>query len=170
MSLARVRALIVIGVLVIVAITTVVWAIVQDDQTSPHRQACGAGAKPATAVPPAKSVKLRVLNATDTDGLATTVAKQLRAAGFNVVSLGNEARTVESSAQVRYGPAGLGAAQLVRAYVRNAETVQEDKRKDAIVDLVLGDEFTATGITPSEQVKNELDRLGPLELETDEAC
>jgi hypothetical protein len=172
MTLARVRALIVIGVLSFTAVTTVVWAIVQDDQgTSTRRSACGGAATTAAgALPPPKSVRVRVLNATDVPGLATTVERKLRTAGFTVVGKGNESRTVESSAQVRFGPKGLGAAALLRAYVKGSETVQDNKRKDGVVDLVLGDEFPATGITPNELVKGELDRLGPLELETDETC
>jgi hypothetical protein len=168
MTLARARSLIVIGVLAVLAITSVTWAIAQDGQAGTIADKC----KRTTSgpPPPPNSVKLRVLNATNKDGLAGTVARELRKAGFTVVALGNETRAVESSAEVRFGPKGLNSAALVRAYVRGAETVQQDNRKDAIVDLVLGDGYEEAGITPANQVKRELEQLGPLELETDLDC
>jgi hypothetical protein len=168
-TLARVRSLIVIGVLAVIAIATVIWAIATDAQTSRTGNGCGA-AVAQTAIPPAKSVKLRVLNATDQEGLATRIGQELKKAGFAVIKTGNSQDTVESSAQVRYGPKGLGAASLVRAYVKSSETVQDDKRKDAVVDLILGDEFASSGVTPADQVKDELAKLGPLQLETDQVC
>jgi hypothetical protein len=115
-------------------------------------------------------VKLRVLNATDQEGLATRIGAEMKKAGFAVVGTGNSGDSVESSAQVRYGPKGLAGASLVRAYVKNSETVQDDKRKDAVVDLILGDEFASIGITPADQVKGELAKLPPLLLETDAIC
>jgi hypothetical protein len=169
MTLARVRALIVIGVLAAIAVATVIWAISTDAQSSRTGNGCGSPAAKA-AIPLAKTVKLRVLNATDQEGLANRIGQDLKKAGFVIVSTGNSTDSVESSAQVKYGPKGLGAASLVRAYVKNAETVQDDKRKDAVVDLTLGDEFAQVGITPADQIKAELDKLAPLQLETDAAC
>ena len=171
MCIARVRALVVIGVLAILAVSTVIWAIVRDDQTDPVRRACGVPSDQVkTAIPPTRSVRVRVLNATEQSGLAVNAANKLRQAGFVVVGTGNEQETVEASAQVRYGPAGLGAAHLLRAYVRDSEPLQDNERKSDLVDLVLGEKYTATGITPSDQVQAELDRLGPPKLETEETC
>lgn len=168
MTLARARSLIVIGVLAVLAITSVSWAIAQDGQAGTAADRCKR--QTSGPPPPPKTVKLRVLNATDQDGLATTVSKQLKKAGFNVVALGNEPQAVETPAQVRFGPKGLTAAALVRAYVRGAETVQDDKRKDAVVDLVLGDGFAEAGVTPAAEIKRELETLGALELDTDADC
>lgn len=170
MTLAQVRALIVIGVLSVVAITTVSWAIAQDGQTGPRAADKCQAARTPTTLPPPKSVKVRVLNATDLEGLAGTAAKDLRQAGFTVVATGNDPRPVDASAQVRFGPKGLAAASLLRAYVKGAEAVQDDKRKDAVVELVLGEEYHTTGITKAAEVKAELASLEPLVLETDEEC
>src|SRR4051812_25745845 len=108
MTLARVRSLIVIGVLAVLAITTVSWAIAQDGQAGAAANRCLP--KTSGTLPKPKQVKLRVLNATSEEGLARQVAAELKKAGFNVVKTGNETRAVESSAQVRYGPKGLSAA------------------------------------------------------------
>jgi hypothetical protein len=170
MSLARVRALVVIGVLVFIALSTVIWAIAQDDQTRPQRRSsCKTDVKVATAIPPAGAVKLRVFNATDHNGLAQTAAVQLKQAGFGSITVGNKADAVEATAEVRYGPAGAGAAYLVRAHVKNSTGVPDD-RKDATVDLILGDDYTTVGITPSGEVKAELERLGKVEYDNGESC
>lgn len=167
MSLARVRALVVIGVLTFIAMSTVIWAIVKDDQTRPQAQACTQKVKASTAIPPAKAVKLRVLNATDHSGLASTAKTQLQAAGFANVTTGNEGEAVEATAEVRFGPAGVGAAYLVMAHVKHAKAVPDD-RKDPSVDLILGDDYTTVGITPVANVKAELDRLGKPQYEAAE--
>ena len=112
-----------------------------------------------------------MLNATDLEGLAGTVAKDLRQAGLHRRHDRQRDRARwTSSAQVRFGPKGLAAASLLRAYVTGAETVQDDNRKDAVVDLVLGEEYHTTGITTAAEVKAELASLEPLVLETDEEC
>ena len=168
MTLARVRSLVVIGVLALIAIITVVWAISTDAQSSRTASGCGPTAAQA-AIPKPKSVKLRVLNATDQEGLATKVGDDLRRAGFTVIKTGNfKDEAVASPAQVRYSLKALGAASLVRAYVRNSETFQDDTRKDSTVDLIIGDDFASSGITPSEQVKDELAKLGPLKPDSDQ--
>jgi hypothetical protein len=171
MSLARVRALVVIGVLVVIALTTVVWAIVRDDQTRTRQSSssCKTEVKVATAIPPAASVKLRVFNATDVDGLAGTAKTQLQQAGFANVTIGNKSDAVDATAEVRYGPAGAGAAYLVRAHVKNS-TAEPDDRKDASVDLILGNDYTAVGITPSAELKAELERLGKVEYDNGSSC
>jgi hypothetical protein len=170
MSIARVRALIVIGVLTLIALTSVIWAIVRDDQTAPGRRACASANPKPVPIPNAKAIKVRVLNATENNGLAGTVANKLKAAGFGSIKTGNEPNSVEAPAEVRFGPAGVGAAQRVLAYVRGAEKVQDNKRKDATVDLVLGDQFTSVGITPGDQIEEELKRLGPAQAEAAATC
>jgi hypothetical protein len=170
MSLARVRALIVIGALAVIAMSTVIWAIVKDDQVKPAAQSeCQKLGKAATAIPPAKSVRLRIYNATDHSGLAQTAKTQLTQAGFKNITIGNKADAVEATAEVRYGPAGVGAAYLVRAHVRSSEAVPDD-RKDATVDLILGEEYTRVQITPPADVKGELERLGKVEYDNGTGC
>jgi hypothetical protein len=170
MSLARVRALVVIGVLAVIALSTVVWAIIKDDQTKPStQQACELGTKVQTAIPPAAAVKLRIFNATDITGLATTAKTQLQQAGFKTITTGNASDAVDATAEVRYGPAGVGAAYLVRAHVKNS-TATPDDRKDDSVDLILGNDYTTVNITPSGEVKTELERLGKPEYDGEAGC
>ena len=112
MSLARVRALAVIGVLSLIAVITVVWAIVTDDQTGTRADLCAA-AKPS--IPAPAQVQIRVYNGTDQPGLADAVKKKLAASG-------------------------AGAAQLLQATIKGSEIV-EDSRGDASVDVVLGNAY-----------------------------
>ncbi|MFI5956903.1 LytR C-terminal domain-containing protein [Cryptosporangium sp. NPDC051539] len=136
MSLARVRALTVIGVLALVAVITVVWAIVTDDQTGTTAAGCNTV---QTKIPNPKQVRVRVYNGTDETGLATTVQKELKKRGFQVIAVGNDPQNepVTQTAQIRYGPTGAGAAQLLQATVLGSVIV-DDAREDNSVDVVLG--------------------------------
>lgn len=162
MTLARVRAVVVLLLLVGVALVSVVWAISSDGRADRARRSpsCTASASPTPAVPPApRAVKVRVFNATDRPGLATTVRTALTRRGFTVVSVGNDTtQVVEGAAQVRYGPGGAAGARLVRAHVVGAEAVTDD-RKDATVDLVLG--IAYTDLTPADRIEAELARISP---------
>ncbi|TFV82925.1 LCP family protein, partial [Blastococcus sp. CT_GayMR16] len=94
----------------------------------------------ALTVPPA-AVTVDVLNGTATTGLAATVADQLRAQGFVVGALGNEAGTVNESV-VRYGPNVLEAARTVAASVPGSVLQPSDSIGDA-VQLVIGPGYSA---------------------------
>ena len=170
MSLARVRALVVLGVLALIAVVSVVWAIATDAQTGRRPvDPCVAASADAAAVPPAKQVKMRVYNATDRDGLAIGVRKDLVGRGFTVVTTGNasQGETVTGVAEVRYGAKGVGAARLLHAYVPAAELVPDD-RADATVDLVLGATFK--DLTPAAEVQKQLDALPPPPAATEDGC
>ena len=157
MSLARVRALTVIGVLALVAVVTVVWAIVTDDQTGTKAVGCETV---QTDIPQPKQVKVRVYNGTDEAGLAKQVRDALRKRGFNVLAFGNDPQgeLITQTAQIRYGPTGAGAAQLLQANVRGSVIV-DDAREDGSVDLVLGNGFKE--LTPDKEVPAELEGLDP---------
>ncbi len=168
MSLARVRALIVLGVLTFFALVSVVWAMVTDSQSDGGVNAACATAS-AAAIPATKAVKVRVYNATDRAGLATTVTAALRKRGFVVIELGNDpqAEEITKPALIRYGPKGAGAARLVEAHLAGSE-IQDDERKDATIDIVLGPTYSA--LTPAGQVKARLDDLGPAPTAKIEGC
>jgi hypothetical protein len=80
-----------------------------------------------------------VLNGTAQDGLAGTVAEQMRAQGFTVANVGNEAGTVNQTI-VRYGPNVLEPAKTVAAAVPNSVLQASDSIGDT-VQLVLGPGF-----------------------------
>ncbi|HEV2088376.1 MAG TPA: LytR C-terminal domain-containing protein [Cryptosporangiaceae bacterium] len=168
MSLARVRALVVLGVLTFVALVSVVWAMVTDSRSEGTVNAACATAS-AAAIPAPKTVKVRVFNATDRPGLATTVRKALGKRGFVVIEVGNDpqAEEVTKPALIRYGPKGVGAAQLLRAHFTGAE-IQDDERKDATIDIVLGPQYT--DLTPQAEVKAQLADLPPPPVTKVEGC
>jgi hypothetical protein len=138
MSLTRVRALVVFGVLALVALGTVGFAIAQDG--SPAQTTAGPCAGTTEVpFPDPDQVKVRVFNGTEQSGLATTIADDLRQRGFVISTVGNDptSRKPVSPAEIRYGAAGAGAAQLLKAYLVGAKAVQDD-RKDDLVDVAVG--------------------------------
>lgn len=102
-------------------------------------------AAPTTSCAAGKPVKVtvNVYNATDRNGLAASTAATIRKRGFTVKSVANDPlnKTVKATAEVRYGPAGAAQAKGVGALVTKPVMV-DDKRKNATVDLVLGNAFT----------------------------
>lgn len=95
-------------------------------------------------------VTVNVYNATKRSGLAASVAKTLRERGFKVASVANDPakRQITQPAEVRYGPAGERAAQLMLSTVSGA-VAKSDTRADASVDLVLGDTFQTLAPAPT---------------------
>jgi hypothetical protein len=162
-SIARVRALVVVGLLVVLAAVAAGWAIAKDRQTgaSAGGTPCVRGTAPfVTTVPTsARRVRVNVYNATSQVGLATRVAKQLTDLGFTVDQVGNDPLqgTVKAVAEIRYGPAGAGAAQLVRSRFPGAEPTLVT-RSDAAVDIVLGMLFEQ--VATDAVAQQELKRLG----------
>jgi hypothetical protein len=154
MSLARVRALVVLGLLVVMAAVAAGWAIAKDSETA-ARQAtpCIKSTVPFSTTMPrrAADVHVNVYNATSRIGLATTVADELQARDFTVGKIGNDPlqQTVEAPVQLRYGPAGAGAAQMLRAWFAGAQPTL-DNRSDGTVDLVLGIRYEGF-TTPTDQ-------------------
>jgi hypothetical protein len=147
MSFARIRALAVVGVLVIAAAIVVTITISKDRQKGPitNGGSCTAGQVPVSlALPEPKDVKINVFNATDKPGLASDVATDFKNRKFTVVKEGNDplAKRVDGVAVLRYGPKKVGAAWLMRAYFLNEAKFEFDaKRTDDLVDIVVGLKF-----------------------------
>lgn len=146
MTFARIRALVVVGVLLVAALVTALVALSKDTQTgSTAVDQCPAGAVPAQAkMPERNQVKLRVYNGTKRPGLANSVGAEFKQRGFVVTKMqtapGN--RTYPDIAIVKYGPKALGAAQLVNAnFLGNAKMQFDIKRTDDLVDVYLGNGF-----------------------------
>ncbi|MGH3728048.1 MAG: LytR C-terminal domain-containing protein [Micromonosporaceae bacterium] len=155
MTLARVRALLVVGSLAALAAMFVIWAIMRDSQTDPASEAerrCSEGQVPAaTAVPEPKALTINVYNDTDEGGLAKRVAGELKARGFKIGKVGNDPNPnpVKGTAELRFGPKGLGGAHLLSAHLIAADMVPDTERDGAVVDVVLGQEFKQLA-SPSE--------------------
>src|SRR4051812_49548743 len=92
MSFARVRALIVVGILVLAAAVLVVTALLKDKQTTPiQAQGCAKNAVIANIkLPEPSAVKINVYNATAKAGLATDEKNEFNARRFKVGKVGND--------------------------------------------------------------------------------
>ena len=99
---------------------------------------------PGAGLPTPSQVTTNVYNATDRAGLAAGTAEELLARGFVIGEVANDplGRAVSAPAELRHGPAGLKAAQLLAYYIPGAVLV-DDGRTDATVDTALGQAFTA---------------------------
>lgn len=127
---------------VVIAIGVLAAAINQQVVNLPFASRTPCPPMPPAAAAPADTA-VRVLNATDRDGLAAAAAEQLTARGYQVVDVGNAEgnRDFPDPAQVRHGATGVATARAVQAQVLGAVLVQ-DERAGADVDLVLGNAYT----------------------------
>ncbi|ASW54175.1 hypothetical protein CIK06_08155 [Plantactinospora sp. KBS50] len=152
MSFARVRALVVVGALMILALIFVVVALVRDTQAGQSlATGCQDGEVPANVeLPDNKDVKINVYNGTQTAGLAEIVGTDFANRKFQVAKKANDPlhKKIEGVAVLRYGPKGLGSAHLLRAYfLDEADTEFDRDRKDAVVDVVIGERFQQLATT-----------------------
>ncbi|MGB2570837.1 LytR C-terminal domain-containing protein [Micromonospora citrea] len=155
------RALVVVGLLAVVALVFVVVAIVKDTQG----EAGLAGGCPEdwpmadVTLREPKDVKINVFNATEEIGRATAVADDFKNRKFQVKKVGNAPNGVDGVAVLRFGPKGVGSAHLLRAYfLDNADTKYDATRKDDTVDVVLGTGFQQLATTT--EVNQSLGDLG----------
>jgi hypothetical protein len=165
MSFARVRALVVVGLLAVLALTFVVVALVRDTQgKAGTAEGCPDGWPLAdVTLHEPKDVKINVFNATDEPGRAATVADDFRNRKFDVKKVGNAPKGIDDVAVLRYGPKGVGSAHLLRAYfLNNAEPMYDPKRTDDTVDVVLGNGFQQLATTT--EVNQSLGDLGAPEV------
>ena len=88
-------------------------------------------------------VTVNVYNATGRSGLAGSTSKLIADRGFVLGKVANDPskRKTPAVAEVRHGPKGAAAAELVAAVMPTGTTVVADKRTDATVDVALGTAF-----------------------------
>ncbi|MFD2764719.1 LytR C-terminal domain-containing protein [Micromonospora eburnea] len=155
------RALVVVGLLAVLALVFVVVAIVRDTQSNAGTgKGCPKGWPLAdVALHEPKEVKINVYNATDEPGRAGSVADDFRNRKFQVAKVGNATSGFDGVAVLRFGPKGVGGAHLLRAYfLDNAERQFDINRKDDAVDVVLGNSFQQLATTT--EVNQSLGDLG----------
>jgi hypothetical protein len=133
------------------------WKVFGDD--AERKERAEAACEDAEEAPPAldpATISLRVLNATETAGLAQQVAAQLQSFGFRVDEILNDdtGREVTGAGELRYGRRGTEVARYVAVYVPGAGD-WIDTRATEQVDVVLGPEFG--GLRPAEEVTTLLD-------------
>lgn len=144
MSFARVRALAVVGILVISAAVVVAVTFFKDHQRGPLvGSTCPDGAIVVDLqLPEEKDIKLNVLNTTDRPGVATSLGTEFKSRKFQVLKQDNEQRKVTTSALLRYGPKAVAAAWVLRAYFLNDVQMEFDiKRTDDSVDVLIGSKY-----------------------------
>jgi hypothetical protein len=162
MSFARVRALVVIGVLAVAAVVFVIVALVRDSQ----QDAVAGGGCPAGSVMADVSlpdtpgeVTVKIYNGTSQAGLAESVTNDFSNRGFKTQKPAENKKKFKGVAQLRYGPAAVGKAHLLKAYfLAQAEPQYNPKRKGDVVDVVIGNEYQQLATTT--EVNQSLVELG----------
>jgi hypothetical protein len=166
MSFARVRALVVVGVLAVAAVVFVVVALVRDTQGDVLADSgCPKGAPLADVSLPddPREVKIKVLNGTSTAGLADKVTTDFKNRGFTMEKPGESKSKFDRIAIIRYGPKAVGDAQLLKAYfLGKAKPEYNAKRTDDVVQIVVGAEYQQ--LATSTEVNQSLVELGEPEL------
>jgi hypothetical protein len=166
MSFARVRALVVIGVLAVAAIVFVVVALVRDSQGDDIADGgCPDGAPIADVTLPddPDQVKIKILNGTSQAGLGDKVTTDFKNRGF-VMDKPDEARSkFDKIAIISYGPRAVGDAQLIKAYfLGQARPQYNAKITSDIVTIVVGAQFQQ--LATSTEVNQSLVELGEPEV------
>jgi len=140
--------------LLVLAIAALVvwWNVFRTDAKQEARQeaACSTAQQAAPSLDPA-TINIRVLNATEEQGLAGQVAGQLGSLGFVVDEVANDGsgREVTGVGEVRHGPRGADAARYAALYLPGAGDY-EDTRATAVVDVVVGPQFA--GLASADDV------------------
>ena len=161
MSFARVRALVVIGVLAVAAVVFVIVALVHDSQHDAVANGCPAGSVMADVSLPDNpdEVTLQVFNGTSQPGLAESVTIDFQNRRFKTKKPTENKKKFKGVAQLRYGPAAVGKAHLLKAYfLAQAEPQYNPKRKGDVVDVVIGSQFRQLATTT--EVNQSLVELG----------
>lgn len=101
---------------------------------------------PPRATPRPTQITVNVYNTTWRSGLASDVARQLKARGFATGKVGNDplqAYLPSKVALIRYGPDGDLAAAVLKGHLPKATLVKDASLKGTRLDLVLGNKYTA---------------------------
>jgi hypothetical protein len=163
MNAARIRALSVVGVLMIGASVLVFVTMHKDTQThASYLGSCPAGSIPVVVdpLPNTDQINLKVYNGSNVPGAAENLASAFSHRGFKVANVGKHDNkpAFAGVAQLYYGPSAVGAAWVVRAYFLMTNPDPNDpgrfdmrnmhfnlKRTNNVVDVVLGKDFRQLG-------------------------
>lgn len=162
MSFARVRALVVVGALVVCAVVFVSFALFKDRQRdAPAAQTCPKDAVIADLrLPAEKEIKINVIDASGGTVEAGGLGGELAHRGFQVnVVKSAGTPVVNDVAILGYGPKGVGGAWVVQAqFFGKATSDFQLKRADNTVDLTIGSAFKK--LATISEVKGSLGQLG----------
>jgi hypothetical protein len=162
MSFARVRALVVVGVLAVAAVVFVIVALVRDTQSGAVGGGCPAGAPLVDVQLPddPAEVTVKVYNGTNVGGLADNVTNEFKNRRFTVQKPAESKTKFNGVALIKYGPDTVGKAQLLRAYfLAQSKMEYNAKRKGTTIDIVIGSAFRQLATTT--EVNQSLVEVGP---------
>lgn len=146
MNAARIRALSIVGFLVVAAVALVFVTMNHDTQTKANYQkTCPDGSVPITTkLPDENTITLKIYNGTKTPGLAESVAEGFRHRSFQVKPVGKHDNKPPTSAVavISYGPKTVAAAQVVRA-----EFLMTDPSTDSYMKFSLKNTSTVVSVT-----------------------
>lgn len=167
MSFARVRAFVIVGTLLMLALVFIVIALVRDTQADAKRAVgCQDGEIPVNVeLPDPDQVKINVYNGTTISGVAESVGTEFASRKFQVVTKANDPlkKKTDEVAVLRFGSKAVGDAHLLRAYfLDQAKTEFDPKRTDDVVDVVIGSQFQKLATTT--EVNQSLAALGEVQL------
>ncbi|UQU68645.1 LytR C-terminal domain-containing protein [Couchioplanes caeruleus] len=166
MNFARVRAVVLAGLLAVAAAVLVTVAVVRDSQAGAVAGGgCPDGAVRADVRLPDdnQQVTVRVYNGSRIPGLARSVSEDFRNRRFGTGRPAESRTKVDGVAVLRYGPDAVGRAWLVRAYFLDQADAQYDpRRKGPVVDVVVGAGFRQ--LATFTEVSQSLVALGEPEL------
>lgn len=161
MSFARVRALAIVGVLVICAAILVAVTLFKDKQQgSDTADACPSGSIISNlTLPVPKDVKITTFNAMGNATTVNSTSIELSNRQFQVTQSKESMTTVTEVAILRYGPNTVGAAWLVNAYFLDSAELEFDiNRTDDTVDVIFGSNFRK--LATSTEVSQALAQMG----------
>lgn len=160
MRITQVRALIVVGVMMLIAVSTSWYAIANDSQTAVGRENCDPGDIPVDIeLPEPADVRVKVLNATDTSDLAGTAANALDEYGFKIEDTGQSKKDEgKSSVEIHYGPKALAGGHLLRSYFADDTVVFSLDNDKEYVEVILFAGFQQ--VNTESDARNEVGIIG----------
>jgi LCP family protein required for cell wall assembly len=123
------------------------WKAIRDDAPIPGSVKATSSPTPTpTATAPALSVSpsnisVSVENGTSQQGLAHTVATQLEAQGFHVVSVGDASKETYTSTVVEYGSTKVQSSQTVAQSIPGSHR-KADATAGSVITIIVGSNFT----------------------------
>jgi hypothetical protein len=156
MNAARIRAVAIVGVLLVSAVVLAKIALSDDTQThASYADTCPAKSVKVVTnpLPDYPQITLKIWNGSKVPGLAQNIADQLRHRGFVVQTVGkhDDKPTTADIADLYYGPNTLGAAWVVRAEFLLSDPTSSKgmhfslTNKSKVVDVVVGTGFKQLG-------------------------
>lgn len=140
---ARRRRAVITLLLALLMIFFAVWYAMSYIRADDERRATESSSSATpTCETKASEFKVNVYNATDREGLATTVARDLRKRGFDVQTVANDPKGTEVTGpgELRHGTNGTKGAELLSDHLGDF-SIDKDERDRTTVDVVLGPDY-----------------------------